>query len=105
MRPKENVASLPGVAYLSRWSGAESAAEFAAIYAKAISKRYQHVTAAEGEKLPADLQRLQTLTGAHKWETEDGAVVIEIRGNMVLITEAVDQGTTEKMEQAVFAAK
>ncbi len=43
VRPKGDPAAPLGLLYVSRWSNAERAAEFAAIYAKALGKRYTHV--------------------------------------------------------------
>jgi hypothetical protein len=34
--------------------------------------------------------------------TEEGPVVIEIKGDMVLISESLDQDTTDKIEHDVF---
>src|ERR1700686_5462825 len=40
-RPKADKAAPLGVLYVSRWSNAAKAAEFAAVYAKALTQRYQ----------------------------------------------------------------
>ena len=45
---------------------------------------------------------LEKATGKRTWLTEDGPVVIEAKGDTVLITESVDQLATEKLEQDVF---
>ena len=91
--------------YVSRWSNAEKASEFAAIYAKAIGKRYLHVRdAAENGKLPEiKTAALEKLTGKRAWLTEEGPVFIEVEGDTVLAAESVDQPATEELENEVFA--
>ena len=49
-----------------------------------------------------DLNSIQSLTGRHTWLTEEGPVVIEAQGDTVLVSESLDQPTTEKLEAAVF---
>lgn len=91
-----------GVLYVSRWSSAEKAAEFAAVYAKSLAQRYQKRQALGGDGKvaedapPADSWR--TLRGRHAWMTEEGAVVIEVRGDEVLISESLDDETTKRVE-------
>ena len=43
VRPKGDVAAPLALLYASRWSTSEKAANFAAIYASALNKRYLHV--------------------------------------------------------------
>ncbi len=102
-RPKGDPAAPLGLLYVSRWSNAGKAAEFAAIYAKSLPKRYQRVRdLADGGKDAASLASTETLTGKHSWLTEEGPVVIEAEGDTVLVTESLDQKTTEKLEEAVL---
>jgi hypothetical protein len=85
--------------YVSRWSDSSKAAEFAAVYAKSLAKRYQKQQAlgADGKVAddapPADSWR--TLRGRHAWLTEEGVVLIEVRGDSVLISESLDRETTQ----------
>jgi hypothetical protein len=104
-RPKGDPAAPLALLYVSRWSDAEKASQFAALYAKALGKRYVHVhDVAENGKDPATpAAALEKLTGKRTWLTEDGPVVIEAEGDTVLIVESVDQPATEKLEQEVFA--
>jgi hypothetical protein len=44
------------------------------------------------------------LRGRHAWATEEGTVVIEERGDTVLVSESLDAGTTETLEREVFGA-
>ena len=91
-----------GVVYVSRWASAEKAAEFAAVYAKSLAQRYKQRQALGGEGKvaedapPADSWR--TLRGRHAWMTEEGAVVIEVRGDSVVVSEGMDDGTTKRVE-------
>ncbi len=106
VRPKGDSSSTLGLLYVSRWSSAERAGEFAALYAKSLAKRYHHVhDAAEDQKKPAaDLESLETLTGKRTWLTEEGPVVIAVAGDTVLVTESLDQAVTERLEGEVFGA-
>ena len=107
-RPKGDPAAPLALLYVSRWSNAEKASQFAGIYAKALAKRYVHVhdVAENGPKNGNDpgvhTAGLESLTGKRTWLTEEGPVVIETEGNTVLITESVDQLATDKLEQEIF---
>ena len=102
-RPKSDPGAPLGLMYASRWSSAENAARFAAIYAKSLGKRYQRAREVDAEKkVSLDLNTLEKLDGKHTWLTEEGPVVIEVQGDMVLVTESLDQGTTEKLEKEAF---
>jgi len=102
-QPKDKPSAPLAILYLSRWSNAEHAAEFAAIYANSLGKRYEHAHAlAEGDKAMQDAPALVSLTGTHTWQTEEGPVVIEVKGDMVLVTESLDKPTTERIEQSLF---
>ncbi len=101
-KPKGDKSAPIGVLYVSRWSSPAKAAEFAAVYAKSLAKRYQkHQGLGPDGKVaedapPADSWR--TLRGRHSWLTEEGAVVIEVRGDEVLISESLDDETTKRVE-------
>jgi len=98
-RPKGDPAATLALLYFSRWSDAESAAKFAAIYAKSLAKRYKQVQegAEDGANLVRELSNLVTLAGSHTWLTEEGPVVIDVVGDSVLITESLDEPTTERL--------
>lgn len=112
-RPKTDANAPLGLLYISRWSNADKAAEFAEIYAESLKQRYKKVDSAEGETLPAhaDTKDSKTaddaepvmLKGRHVWTTEEGTVVIEEQGDTVLISESLDAATTATLEKEVFA--
>ncbi|MGH9547496.1 MAG: hypothetical protein ACRD23_19985 [Terriglobales bacterium] len=104
VRPKGDPAAPLALLYASRWSTPEKAANFAAIYAAGLSKRYLHVhNVPPAGKEPAIGNDVPDhLTGEHTWRTEEGPVVIDARGDMVMVTESLDQATTSKLEQEVF---
>src|SRR5450631_3392632 len=108
VQPKGQATPALGLLYVSRWTTAENAADFAAIYAKSLAKRYEHVHAAAeaGQKAVEadDFDTLQSLTGKHTWRTEDGSVVIEVQGQTVMVTESLDGDTTKRLEGELFAA-
>ena len=94
-----------GLLYVSRWSNAERAAEFAAIYARSLAKRYQRAREAipGAGKTPIAIAELETLSGNHTWLTEEGPVVIQVHGDTVMVTESLDPATTELLEHEMFA--
>jgi hypothetical protein len=113
-RPKADNAAPLGLLYVSRWSNAEKASEFAAIYAGSLGQRYKRVED-EGDP-PADTSagqnpksapknsddKLEVLKGRHDWSTEEGTVVIEEQGDTVLVSEGLDAPTTRTLEREVF---
>jgi len=103
-RPKGDPQAALGLFYLSRWANGEHASEFAAIYAKALWKRYRHVHGVgEGETKPLDdVSTLVTLTGRHSWLTEEGPVVIDVHEDMVLVAESLDEPTSESLDETFF---
>jgi hypothetical protein len=108
-RPKNDAAAPLGVIYVSRWSSAEKASEFAEIYARSLKQRYKKV---EEVGKPSDESaeehpeyKVELLKGRHAWTTEEGTVVIEEQGDTVLVSESLDAGTTEILEKEVFGGK
>jgi hypothetical protein len=105
-KPKGNTAAPLGLMYVSRWSDGEKSAEFAAIYAKSLEKRYQKAEEV-GTALPTEAERnskykIELLQGRHSWNTEEGTVVIEQKNETVLVTESLDATTTQTLEKEVF---
>jgi hypothetical protein len=103
-RPKGDPSAPLALLYVSRWASREKASAFAAIYAQSLAKRYKHVheVTQDGQDPSSDLQKLESLSGIHTWLTEEGPVVIAVEGDGVLITESLDQSTTEQLEQELF---
>ncbi|HEV3306544.1 MAG TPA: hypothetical protein VGZ91_08895 [Candidatus Sulfotelmatobacter sp.] len=106
-RPKNNAAAPLGLFYVSRWSTPEKAEEFAEIYARSLPKRYKK--AEEAGKSPTDQPapehpefKVDVLQGRHAWTTEEGTVVIEQQGDLVLVSESLDPATTETLEKEIF---
>src|SRR6202166_489664 len=101
-RPKGDKSAPIGVLDVSRWSGAGKAGEFAAVYAKALTQRYQKWQALGADGKIADdappVDSWRTLRGRHAWLTEEGVVVIEVRGEEILISESLDDETTKRVE-------
>ena len=99
-RPKGDKTAPLGLLYVSRWSSPEKAAEFAAVYAKSLAQRYQRPRGLGSDgKVSAGappVDSWRTLRGHHAWLTEEGPVVIEVRGDAVLISESLDEDTTTR---------
>jgi len=91
-----------GLLFVSRWASDRAAAQFAAIYARGIPQRYKNVTAASHNDLPTDLKSLRSLGGDHTWNTEEGPLVIAVKGDTVLVTESLDPQLTAQFREAVL---
>ena len=76
--------------YVSRWSSADAAAEFAKLDGESLTKRYKQAQAVAGE--------------SGHWTTEEGDVFIQQQGDMVLVTEGFDGATSAKLRDAALGA-
>jgi hypothetical protein len=107
-RPKKDKSAPLGLLYVSRWSSPEKAAEFAAVYAKSLAQRYQKARALGADAKVAEdappVDAWRTLRGRHSWLTEEGTVVIEVRGDAILISEGLDEDTTKRAEEDFWAS-
>jgi len=83
------------VFYVSRWASPQEAQDFAAEYAKGLAKRYQSVT-------PEQDGNSGRIT---RWHTEEGEVVIEPAGELVLVTESFEPELGAKLRAAALAAE
>jgi hypothetical protein len=111
-RPKGDTAGPLGLFYASRWSSPEKASEFAGIYARSLRNRYKNVSEQNSEDhqvndhgindREVNGDQAKTLQGRHAWTTEEGTVVIEERGDAVLVSESLDAATTKALENEVF---
>ena len=100
---KDDDAAPLGLMYASRWSSAERAAEFAAIYARSLGKRYRRAREATAEgQTPIDLEKVEKIAGTHTWLTEEGPIVIRAAGDTVLVTESLDPLATEMLQREVL---
>ena len=107
--PKSDVvATAPlGLLYVSRWSSADTAEEFAAIYAQSLKQRYKKAEESDPAPEPAAANadsKINLLKGRHVWATEEGLVVIDEEGDTVLVSESVDAATTATVEKELFVA-
>jgi len=105
-KSKTDTAAPLGLLYVSRWSNPEEAAKFAALYAESLKQRYKKAEASGDPPAPvaagATKSANDQLTGRHVWNTEEGTVVIEERGDTVLVSESLDAATTATLEKEVF---
>jgi hypothetical protein len=103
-RPKGNPGSPLGLLYVSRWSSPQLAGQFAALYAQSLDRRYHHLheAGADPDKPGINLQALTSISGKRAWQTEEGIVEIDVQGDTVLITESLDQGTSDLIETDLF---
>lgn len=105
VHPKGNPSGTLGLVFVSQWSTPRWAEEFAAIYARGIQQRYKNLEPPTGSDLPSDLKQLQSLGGDHSWKTEDGAIVIAVKANTVLVTESLSPELTDQFRRAVLPVK
>jgi hypothetical protein len=63
-----------------------------------------HEATQDGKDSPDGVRKVESLTGTHAWLTEEGSVVIAVEGDGVLITESLDQSTTEQLEHELFGS-
>ena len=94
------------ITYVSRWSEASKAAEFAAVYANSLAKRYDKRQAldADGktEEGAPPPESWRTLRGRHAWSTEEGVVTIDVRGDTVMVSEGLDAATTQRATEDLW---
>jgi hypothetical protein len=106
-RPKNNASASLGLLYVSRWSSAEKASEFAGIYARSLPQRYKKLeeanrASASTSSEQASQSKAETLKGRHTWTTDEGTIVIEENGGTVFVSESLDSATTETIRREVF---
>jgi hypothetical protein len=104
VRPKKNPDAPLELVFVSKWSTPKAASQFAAIYASGMQQRYKKVSAPSDSNLPSDLKQLKTLGGDHTWTTEEGAVVIDIKNDTVLVTESLEPQITDQFRNSVFSS-
>ena len=112
VRPKADAAAPLGLLYVSRWSSPETAAKFAAIYAQSLKQRYKKAeevgdpssdkSAMQERPSRSPESTIALLNGRHAWNTDEGTVVIEEKGDTVLVSESLDATTTAALEREVF---
>jgi hypothetical protein len=101
VRPKGDATVPLALMYLSRWSDSSTANKFASLYGAALNQRYKHVHEAAPD---TGADHHANVDGAHSWLTEEGPVVIEVGGDLVLVTESLDQPTTDKLARELLPA-
>jgi hypothetical protein len=100
VRPKGNPGAPLQLVFVSKWATPKAADQFAAIYARGMQQRYKKVSSAPDSSLPADLKDLRTLGGDHVWNTEEGPVVIAVKGDTILVTESLEPALTHQIREA-----
>jgi hypothetical protein len=90
--PDTNSSAHVALIYVSRWSNAKTAQEFAAIYASALPERYSKVSKAQ---LAAEH------TGRQKYLSSDGPIFIQQEGDLVIAVESFDEPVADKLIAAV----
>ena len=76
--------------YVSRWSSPEAATAFARLDGDSLKKRYKNPQPVVGE--------------SGHWTTEEGDVFIQQQGDLVLVTEGFDVGSSSKLRNGAIEA-
>jgi len=76
--------------YVSKWASADSAKQFAGIYATGLKKKYSKV------------DPIKDSTGV--FTTEEGVIHVEVIGNSVLVMESLDDSLADKVRKQVVAS-
>jgi hypothetical protein len=109
-KPKSDPNAPLGLLYVSRWTNPDTAAEFAGIYAKSLKQRYKKLEPVSEPQSPqsdpqsGSEEEVPSIKGRQAWTTEEGTIVIEQQGDLVLVSESLDAKTTATLEKEVFAA-
>src|SRR6266567_2101515 len=103
-RLKGNASAPLGLVFVSKWSSPKAAAQFAAIYARGVQQRYKNIDSVAETSLPSDLKNMGSLGGDHSWKTEDGVILIDVKGDTVLVAESLDQVINDQMKHAIFGS-
>jgi hypothetical protein len=104
VHPKGNPGAPLQLVFVSKWATPKAADQFAAVYARGMQQRYKKISAAADSNLPADLKELRTLGGDHTWNTEEGAVAIDVKGDTILVTESLEPALTQQFREAVLGS-
>ena len=102
-RPKGDSAAPLGLLFVSRWKNPDAAAQFAAVYTKSLKARYKRATPVTGDGATETTPATNS-AGKHAWLTEQGPVIIEVREDIVFVSESLDQPTTDELERQIFSA-
>ncbi len=107
VQPKGDASAPLGLLYVSRWSGAErrqsSPRSMRSRWTTATSMCTQ--TCRAGNCALKSVEISKRLTGSHTWMTEQGPVVIDVQNENVLMTESLDQPTTDRVEQELLRSE
>jgi hypothetical protein len=87
----KNSSAHVGLYYISKWSSAAAAREFAAIYAAGLQQRYSGL-----RRTPPDPKK----PGLDQYESADGRIYIQQTGNAVVAVESFDPDVAAKLIDA-----
>jgi len=96
-KPEATPTATLGLLYVSRWSNADKASDFAGIYEASLKQRYKDVNPAT----PVE-EKANPAGSRHVWNTDEGPVIVEQQGDTVFVSESLDPVTTATLEKDVF---
>ena len=85
--------------FMTRWDSPESAHAFAKMYGDYVPKRY-----AGAARLPASCpaSSVQPECSVREWDTSQGRVSIEVRGEQILVLEGLNDTVTQRARVVLF---
>ncbi len=86
--------------YLSRWATPEAAHAFAAIYARQLPRKYDHVDAQPGDGETGT----ETGISTQIWNTSEGPVLIAVSGRTVFISESFPLELARKLQLVMMGS-
>ena len=95
--PKDEVSLL----YFSRWDSPDAAKSFAKVYGDYVPRRYKNAEQ-ESDACPAPAKDKKGSCPEKVWDTDQGKVRIEVRGDDLLVTEDFDDLTVDKARGIFF---
>jgi hypothetical protein len=88
-----------GLIYMSHWDSREAAEAFAEMYGDYVPTRYK-----DAKRLPnsCPVSREELECAVRQWDTSEGTVLIELRGNEMLIVEGLNDTTMQRARSTLF---
>ena len=93
--PKDQLALI----YRSRWDSHEAARAFAKMYGDYVPTRYK---SAKGLPDSCPVSTEDPECPVRQWDTSEGTVLIELRGNELLILEGLNDTTMQRARASLF---
>jgi len=88
-----------GLIFVTRWAEPAAQATFAKLYAESLKKRYADVQAVPPGPAPDSANAAVLPT---QWKTNEGNVLVETHGDMLVVFESLDEASVAKVRAALI---